>query len=63
MPLIRRRPLLRAAAIGGGAYHFGKRRQEAEERLRRLEQLGELHEQRVLSDDEFAEQKAKLLNG
>jgi hypothetical protein len=61
--LIRRRPLLRAAAIGGGAYHFGKRRHEAEERLRRLEQLGELHEQRVLSDDEFAEQKAKLLNG
>jgi hypothetical protein len=33
MPLLmRRRPLLRAAAIGGGAYYEGKRRIEAQER-------------------------------
>jgi hypothetical protein len=32
MQLVRRRPLLRAAAIGGGAYYAGKRRQEAQER-------------------------------
>ncbi len=30
--LMRRRPLLRAAAIGGGAYYAGKRRIEARAR-------------------------------
>ncbi|MFL5883460.1 MAG: SHOCT domain-containing protein [Thermoleophilaceae bacterium] len=29
--------------------------------LDQLEQLGKLHEQGVLTDDEFAQQKAKLL--
>jgi hypothetical protein len=76
--------VLRAAAIGGGAYVAGKRRQEAQQReldaqgqaqtapasgavssdaMERLKQLGELHEQGVLSDEEFAEQKARLLGG
>ncbi len=94
MPLVgRRRPLLRAAAIGGGAYVAGKRRQEAQERqagqeqrleslesqqqaapasgagglsadaMAKLEQLGKLHDEGVLSDEEFAQQKAKLLDG
>jgi len=92
---MRRRPVLRAAAIGGGAYYAGKKRQEAQERedeeqariaqleaersapvapqapptsggmsdaaMQRLEQLGKLHEQGVLTDDEFAKQKAALL--
>ena len=31
MPLVRRRPLLRAVAVGGGAYHLGKRRRQAEQ--------------------------------
>ena len=87
--------MLRAAAIGGGAYVARKRRQEAQEReyreqaeatepeaqqsaapparpapapsgisedtLQRLEQLGKLHEQGVLTDDEFTKQKAALL--
>ena len=30
MPLLRRRPLLRAAAVGGGAYMMGKRRAESQ---------------------------------
>jgi hypothetical protein len=30
MPLFRRRPLLRAAAIGGGAYAYGKHRERAQ---------------------------------
>jgi hypothetical protein len=30
--MMRRRPLLRAAAIGGGAYYAGKRRMEARQR-------------------------------
>ena len=94
MPLLRRRPLMRAAAVGGTAYYAGKRRagtqqreSDQEERLESLEsepaapaaapapaaggltddamarltQLASLHEQGVLTDDEFAAQKAKLL--
>ena len=102
MPLMRRRPLLRAAAVGGGAYMAGKHRantqaREAgqEERIEDLEaqpappayaapppayaapapaaagpsddaiakltQLGQLHEQGVLTDEEFARQKSLLL--
>ena len=95
MPLMRRRPLLRAAAVGGGAYVAGKhaannRQREAgqEQRIGELEnqsshsrsggpaaappegisqttlaqlkQLGELHEQGVLTDEEFAEAEAAL---
>jgi len=96
---MRRRPLLRAAAVGGGAYLAGKhvaRRQEQQSyqdadqdaRLSDLEQqqappqqapppaaapaqsspmidqlnqLAALHQQGVLTDDEFAAAKAKLI--
>jgi len=90
---MRRRPLLRAAAIGGGAYYAGKQRQQSMEReydeqarisqleaqqaaqppppaapqepqvdvVTQLERIGKLHEQGVLTDEEFAAQKAKLL--
>jgi putative oligomerization/nucleic acid binding protein len=92
MPLIRRRPLLRAAAVGGGAYAYGKHRQRAEEEqqdqaymagqqsavasqppapqasagvssddVARLQELGKLHEQGILTDEEFARQKALIL--
>ena len=63
--LMRRRPLLRAAAIGGGAYYMGKRREERREfdAIQRLEQLGKLHDEGVLTDEEFAKQKAQLPNG
>jgi hypothetical protein len=99
---VRRRPLLRAAAVGGGAYMVGKstaRRQaeqsqmEADQDQRisdleqqqsyqqppppaapapaaapapssamidQLNQLATLHQQGVLSDDEFTAAKAKL---
>jgi hypothetical protein len=98
MPLMRRRPLLRAAAVGGGAYMAGKhtannRQREAEQEQRigeledqpqptpaaapatapasglsetmlaQLKQLGELHEQGVLTDEEFTQQKQRLLAG
>ncbi|HEX3693506.1 MAG TPA: SHOCT domain-containing protein [Solirubrobacteraceae bacterium] len=100
MPLARRRPLLRAAAVGGGAYIAGKRSAQAgareatqEDRLttleaqqsappgpaasaqapaagglssqdiERLQQLGELRSQGVLSEDEFEQQKQRLLAG
>jgi hypothetical protein len=92
---MRRRPLLRAAAVGGGAYYMGKRHAEAQgqeayqdeqiadlqsqqaaaapaaatgggvsaEAVERLKQLGELHEQGVLTDEEFAQQKQRVLAG
>ena len=95
---MRRRPLMRAAVVGGGAYVAGRhmanksadrQQQEAEqnERLSDLEQqqappapepqaaapaasspmldqlnqLATLHQQGVLTDDEFTAAKAKLL--
>ena len=89
MPLLfRRRPLLRAAAVGSGAYMYGRHRAdlEAEQQeeayaegqrsasgarapaagtssddIARLQQLGQLHEQGVLTDTEFARQKALIL--
>lgn len=98
MPLFRRRPLLRAAAVGGGAYYMGKRRAESQEQdayqdqrigdlesqqqapapapapapaaaggvsaeaVQRLEELGKLHEQGILTDEEFSQQKQKILS-
>jgi len=100
MPLLRRRrPLLRAAAVGGGAYLAGKhhvaRQQEvydegqqsgydqgrqsgmaasapaapappvsggpSSDDIARLQQLGQLHDQGVLTDEEFAQQKQKII--
>jgi hypothetical protein len=94
MPFLRRRPLLRAAMVGGVAYHAGRRAQEGREadyerdaRLAELEQqqamasapaprtapevdvveqlerLGRLKEQGILTAEEFAAQKQKLLAG
>jgi hypothetical protein len=101
MPFVRRRPLLRAAVVGGGAYMAGKHMANAQadqqyqdasqdQRLAYLEQqqaqqaqqapvpapraagpsmadqlnqLADLRSQGVLSDDEFAAAKAKLLGG
>lgn len=91
MPFMRRRPLLRAAAIGG-TYAYGKHRAGVEQDqqdqayaagqqsamaappppapaasgtssddITRLQELGKLHEQGILTDEEFAQQKAKIL--
>jgi hypothetical protein len=95
--LFRRRPLLRAAAVGGGAYALGKHRARSQEEQQqeaysqgqqeaygqqaaappapaapahsgitqedtdRLAELGKLHESGVLTDEEFAQQKARIL--
>jgi len=97
MPMMRRRPLLRTAAIGGGAYMVGKHAANAQaekqdqayqqgqmdatqapppppaaappggaggltaEDTNRLAELGRLHEQGILTDEEFAQQKARIL--
>jgi Short C-terminal domain len=88
---MRRRPLLRAAAVGGGAYYMGQRHAQGQEReadqdqqisdlqaqqpapapsagisadaVQKLQELGKLHEQGVLTDEEFATQKERLLAG
>lgn len=84
----RRRPLMRAAMVGGGAYYAGKRIQQGrdqdadqEARLQDLEaasaapaaggisdatidqlkKLGDLKDQGVLTQEEFDQQKQKLL--
>jgi hypothetical protein len=88
----RRRPLLRAAAVGGGAYALGSHNRAAKEReadqdqqinelqnqaaapaaapasggissdaMEKLQQLAKLHEQGVLTDEEFSAQKERLL--
>ena len=89
----RRRPLARAAMVGGAAYYAGKRVQEGREddayrdarldeleaqqaqqaapqgggmsagSIEQLKQLGELHNQGVLTDAEFEVQKQKVLQG
>ena len=93
MPFVRRRPLLRAAVVGGGAYMAGKHmanaqadqqyqdasQQQAQQAQQapvpapraaaapsmadQLNQLADLHKQGMLSDDEFAAAKARLLGG
>lgn len=92
----RRRPLVRAAMVGGVAYHAGKktqqgREQEAEQEARlaelenqqgsapaaapapaggisdaamdQLKQLAELKESGVLTQEEFDDQKRRILQG
>lgn len=97
MPFGRRRPLLRAAVVGGAAYHAGKQiqggrdadaerdaqiadlqqqqyqQQQApppppaaaagptDEALAQLEKLAHLKDQGILTDEEFQQQKRKLL--
>ena len=85
----RRRPLMRAAMVGGAGFYAGKKIQEGREAdaerdarlddveaqqgapppsggmsddvIDQLGKLGQLHEQGVLTDEEFAAQKQKLL--
>ncbi len=87
----RRRPLMRAAMVGGAGYYAGKKIQQGREEdayrdarldevetqqgaapaaggmtdelIDQLGKLGQLHEQGVLTDDEFDSQKQKLLQG
>lgn len=89
MPFRRRRPLMRAAIVGGGAYVAGKKIQQgrdqdagedagpdvedapqaapaaggiSDQTIEQLEKLGELKKQGILTQEEFDEQKQKLLN-
>ena len=71
--VVRRRPLLRAAVVGGGAYTAGRAAathsaeradQEAQPDAGLVDQLNELsamHERGALTDQEFTAAKARLL--
>ena len=49
MPFVRRRPLLRAAVVGGAAYHAGKRVQEGrDEDYDRDARIAELEQQQAM---------------
>src|SRR3954454_21991019 len=99
MRMGRRRPLMRAAMVGGVAYHAGKKVQQGREEdayrdqqiddlqqqqyqqqpayapppppapnqgispeaMEQLKQLADLKSQGILTDEEFAAQKAKIL--
>jgi hypothetical protein len=69
--LMRRRPLLRAAAVRGTPYMAGKRSAQldrapgglAAEAVEQLKSLAQLHDQGILTDREFEQQKAKILAG
>jgi len=100
MIMMRRRPLARAAMVGGTAYVAGKKVQQGREQdaatearleeleaqqaaayatpppapapsaggmsddaIAKLKELAQLHEAGVLTDEEFAAQKQKLLGG
>ena len=54
--LVRRRPLMRAAMVGGTAYYAGRRTRSATppaEAVDELDRLWELRARGVLSQDEF----------
>jgi hypothetical protein len=92
----RRRPLMRAAMVGGAGYAVGKRMERGREEdayrderideleqqqdaayaapppsaggmsqdaIDQLKQLADLNKQGILTDEEFAAQKAKILGG
>ena len=65
--VMRRRRLLRAAAVGGVAYRAGQHvdhgRADAAGRQGRTHDLDAQHERGVLSDEEFARQRRRVLEG
>lgn len=61
MPFVRRRPLLRAAVVGGAAYHAGKRVQEGRDadydrdaRMDDLEQQQAMQQQMMMQQQQAA---------
>jgi hypothetical protein len=74
MMMRRRRPLLRASMVGGVAYQAGKKGQAAappapaapagglsDAAIAQLEELAQLKDAAVLTQEEFDEQKRQLL--
>jgi hypothetical protein len=59
MPFVRRRPLLRAAVVGGAAYHAGKRVQEGRDAdYDRDARMDELEQQQAMQQQQMMQQQA-----
>ena len=55
MPFVRRRPLLRAAVVGGAAYHAGKRVQEGRDAdYERDARMDDLEQQQAMQQQQQA---------
>jgi hypothetical protein len=62
--LVRRRPLMRAAMVGGSAYYAGRRARNAtvtRDAVDELDRLWELRARGVLSQDEFLARTRRVL--
>ena len=62
--LVRRRPLMRAAMVGGSAYYAGRRSRNAtvtRDAVDELDRLWELRSRGVLSQDEFLARTRRVL--
>jgi hypothetical protein len=59
MPFVRRRPLMRAAVVGGVAYHAGKRTQEGRDAdYDRDARMDELEQQQAMQQQQMMQQQA-----
>lgn len=59
MPFVRRRPLLRAAVVGGAAYHAGKRVQEGRDAdYDRDARMDQLEQQQAMQQQQMQQQAA-----
>jgi hypothetical protein len=59
MPFVRRRPLLRAAVVGGAAYHAGKRVQEGRDAdYERDARMDDLEQQQAMQQQQQMQQQA-----
>jgi hypothetical protein len=75
MPLLRRRPLTRAAMVGGAGYEIGKRHEEASRpepaddaasdanRIDALTKLKSLLDDGVLTQEQYDSEHARLTEG
>jgi hypothetical protein len=75
MPLLRRRPLMRAAMVGGAGYEIGKRHGEGSgsepfenaasdaNRIDALTKLKSLFDDGVLTQEQYDSERARLTEG
>jgi Short C-terminal domain len=75
MPLLRRRPLTRAAMVGGAGYEIGKRREAASRpvpvedaaseanRIDALTKLKSLLDDGVLTEEQYDSERTRLTKG
>jgi hypothetical protein len=64
MPFVRRRPLMRAAVVGGVAYHAGKRTQEGRDAdYERDARMDQLEQQQAMQQQQMQQAAAPAPSG